>query len=137
MTTYYLAGPMRGLPQCNFPAFNDAAECLRRRGFHIISPAELDSAATRAEALACVGGEDLPTYGGETPGEILARDVRIVADEVDGLIFLPGWEKSRGARLEAFVGLLYGKAFALYRGYGIITGLHADAVRYQLMRNMP
>jgi hypothetical protein len=128
---------MRGLPQCNFPTFNIVTDCLRRRGLDIISPAELESDAARADAEACVSGEHLDEFGGQTIGSILARDVGIIADKCDAIIFLHGWERSKGARLEAFTGLLFEKDFYAYLGYGTIHQLTADEVRYQLIRNIP
>jgi hypothetical protein len=39
----YIAGPMRGLPRCNFPAFDSAERKLRRMGYtNIFNPAERD-----------------------------------------------------------------------------------------------
>lgn len=107
--THYLSGPMRGLPQYNVPAFRRVAALLRKQGYSIISPAELDSDAVRAVSERSLHGNECDRdgrIGGETAGEILARDVRILHDEAQGIIFLPGWERSRGARLEAFVALL-------------------------------
>lgn len=105
---YYLAGPMSGLPDRNFPAFKAAAEHLREMGIEIVSPAEFEW--------------ELPTEGdlpaGHTYGGVLGRDVKIVIDDVVGLILLPGWEKSVGARIEAFVGLQMNKTFDLYTGPG-------------------
>lgn len=110
---FYLAGPMSGLPQFNFPAFDAAASLLRELGHEIVSPAELDDEDTRADALASPDGR--PTQrdkvNGHTWGDFLSRDVKIVADKVQGIVFLPGWDKSRGARLEAFVGILCGHSF--------------------------
>lgn len=113
---YYLAGPMTGIPQFNFPAFDEAAARLRRYGFEVISPHEQDSPAVQEAARNSPDGklDSNDRIAGESWGQILARDVRLVADDVDGIVFLPGWEKSRGARLEAFVGLLCSKQFALY-----------------------
>ncbi len=106
---YYLSGPMSGLPQYNFPMFHRVAAALRALGYVVISPAELDSAAIRAEAQRSPDGAECDhtgRIGGETRGEILARDVRVIHDEAQGIIFLPDWERSRGARLEAFAALL-------------------------------
>jgi hypothetical protein len=123
---------MTGYPQFNFPAFTAAAAVLREYGYEIISPAELDSNAVKVEALNSTDGKlHNGKIAGETWGEILARDVKIVADSVDGLVFLPGWESSRGARLEAFVGLLCGHRFAEYNPEvnGAMMPLEPDMVK--------
>ncbi len=115
MERHYLAGPMSGIPQFNFPAFKAAAEELRLTGIRVESPHELDDPATAAAAWASIDGS--PGSGapaGQTWGDFLARDVKTVADKCDGLILLPGWSRSRGARLEAFVGVLTGKKFYTY-----------------------
>ncbi len=136
---WYLAGPMRGYPACNFPAFIAAAEKLRAAGHTIISPAEEDSPETQKEAMACVGGEDLPTYGGVTTGAILAKDVGLITDKTTGVVFLPGWTQSRGARLEAFVALLYDKDLAVFYpgGWTDMRPVTKDTIRNLLRENMP
>lgn len=104
----YIAGPMTGLPQFNIPAFHAMARKLRESGYAVISPVELDSEAIYNEAIKSPDGA-MPAggkIGGETWGEILARDVRVIADQVSAIVVLPGWFRSRGARLEVFVGLL-------------------------------
>lgn len=106
--TFYLAGPMRGYPQYNFPTFHAVAATLRARGYKIISPAEQDGEGVKSLAMASKDGMEFDRakqgakVGGETTGEILARDAKILHDHVQGIIFLPGWEKSRGALFEAF-----------------------------------
>src|SRR6185312_2641116 len=40
--TIYLAGPMQGYPQFNFPRFNAVAACLRQDGSFVFNPAEKD-----------------------------------------------------------------------------------------------
>ena len=110
----YLAGPMTGIPQFNFPAFDEAASNLRMvlggDGVDVVSPAEIDDPATRAAALASKdGAPGSGTTSGETWGDFLSRDVKLVADEVDAIMVLPGWEDSKGARLEVFVARSVGK----------------------------
>lgn len=114
--TLYIAGPMTYIPQFNIPAFDEAAENLRQRGYTIVSPAELDDEATRAHALLSVDGSpESESAKGETWGDFLARDVKLVADIVDGIVVLPGWETSRGACLETFCGArLCGKPVYYY-----------------------
>lgn len=105
-TRLYMAGPMTGIPQFNFPAFDRAASDLRARGYEIVSPAELDDPVDRAAALASPDGSAL-SYGTgvkKSWGEFLARDVKLIADDgIEGVVVLTGWENSRGARLETFV----------------------------------
>jgi hypothetical protein len=102
---------MTGYPQFNFPAFQAAADRLRAEGHRILSPHELDSPAVQSAAWASPDGtlDDHGKIAGETWGDILARDVKTVADLVSGVIVLDGWASSRGARLETFVAGLCGK----------------------------
>lgn len=107
----YVAGPMTGIPQFNIPAFITLTARLRRAGYEVVSPVERDSDAVREAALASLDGKLVnDMIAGETWGEILARDVAIVADEVQAIVVLPGWEHSRGARLEVFTALLCRKS---------------------------
>jgi hypothetical protein len=135
----YLAGPMSGIPQFNFPEFARVATKLRELGYEIINPAEQDSPAVQAAAIKSEHGDwaDLPKD--ETWGSILAKDVIIIADPtLDGIIAIPGWERSKGARLEAFIALLTGKKhLLLWDKNDHVVPVGPDYFRYQLMRNMP
>ena len=72
---------MTGIPEFNFPAFNAKADELRAVGLRVINPAEHDMP------------EDTPW------GVYLRKDIRILMD-CDSIYMLPGWSKSKGARLE-------------------------------------
>jgi len=78
----YIAGPMTGLPEHNFPAFHAAAERLRKAGWKVINPAE--------------------NFGGRTdlPRERYLREDVAQLVRCDAIALLPGWEESRGAKLE-------------------------------------
>jgi len=130
MTKLYLAGPMTGIPQFNYPAFIEAAEDLRAKGYDIVSPAELDDPETRKAAMAAPDGAvGTGSANGETWGDFLARDVKIVADEVDGIVFLPGWAFSRGARLEAFVAVLANKTNFYNYSHGHLRPTSTERVK--------
>lgn len=80
----YLSGPMSGLPENNRPVFDRAAEVLRSWGLEVVNPADVDR---------------------ERPGlmwvEYMEVAQRAVLDPlVEAVVLLPGWEESRGARLE-------------------------------------
>jgi hypothetical protein len=99
---WYLAGPMTGIPAFNFPAFDLAAADLRAQGIDIVSPAELDDPETRRLNMASPDGRE--NGYGPTYADFLARDVRLLGSgDIDGVIVLPGWSRSRGARLETFI----------------------------------
>lgn len=85
---YYLAGPMTGFPEFNYPAFEAAAKELRGAGYTVVSPHEINH------------GETLETRGmTKTPGQYLKAGF-IVLLACDGIILLPGWQQSRGALAE-------------------------------------
>jgi Domain of unknown function (DUF4406) len=124
MTKIYLAGPMSGIPQFNFPAFFEAASSLRAAGFEVVSPAEIDNEEDKGAALTSTDGD--PTnrvaMNNKTWGDFLARDVKLLSDTgIEGIVFLPGWEQSKGAKLEAYVGLLQGFKFWEYYEKGVIV----------------
>lgn len=81
--TIYLAGPMTGLPEFNRPAFNAAAAELRLRGFVVINPAEFFEGQTDLAWTA-----------------YMAHGMRRLVCDAHALAYLPGWRKSRGAKLE-------------------------------------
>jgi nucleoside 2-deoxyribosyltransferase len=94
----YLAGPMRGIAEFNFPAFRDGAKRLREMGYEVFSPAERDEAE----------GFD-PTR--DTP-KSMDYYMRFDLPEVcraDAVAVLPGWEMSQGATLEVHVARKLGK----------------------------
>jgi hypothetical protein len=111
-TKYYLAGPMSNRPQFNFPMFYRVAKSLREQGYDVVSPAELDDIEDKGAAMKSKDGN--PAGAKRSWGDFLARDVKLLADGgITGIIFLPGWEESSGAKLEATVGLL--KKFSFMR----------------------
>jgi hypothetical protein len=139
MPKYYLAGPMSNIAAFNFPAFDAACERLRAANFEIVSPHEHDTPETQKAARASKDGKSLGG-GAESWAECLARDVVLIGDKCEGIIFLPGWINSRGAKLEAFTGLLCGKKFGIYidhAGAEPVEWIDADAVRSALVVNMP
>ena len=111
----YLAGPMTGIPQFNFPAFDAAEADLRARGYDVVPPADLHDPLVREQALASEDGA-LNSVSACTWGDALALDVKMIADDgIEGIVCMEGWERSRGARLECFVAQLCG--LPIYR-YG-------------------
>ena len=104
----YIAGPMTGIPQFNYPHFSDVAKMLREEGFQVVSPAEMDDPEVRAISLASPDGNlDTIESHGMTHGQFLARDVELIADDgIEAVAVLNGWENSSGARHETFVAFL-------------------------------
>ena len=80
----YISGPMSGYPDYNRAAFHAAAAALRVSR-DVANPAEL------------VLGEDAEW------ADYMRHHLATIADEVTEVVVLPGWEASRGARLEVHV----------------------------------
>jgi len=101
--TIYLAGPIRGVEDNNYNAFENAHELLEKQGWHVVNPLDL-------------------TYAFGTPSEVQSnpRLLRAVMDaelaaipHLDAIYLLRGWERSEGARAELAVALAHGKQILL------------------------
>lgn len=135
---WYLCGPMSGHPRFNIPLFDRVAAEMRGRHLNVVSPAELDDSAIRAACLASENGAPLDHAMHGSWGDFLARDVKLIADGIYGLILLPGWTRSRGARLEVFVALMCDKHFAEYDAQTHVAyPISTDEARTFLKGNMP
>jgi hypothetical protein len=95
MKVVYISGPMGGIESHNFPAFNCAAHKWRSLGYAVLNPAELRDVG--------MPDKDSP----ESWDAYLRRDVKMLMD-ADMIAVLPGWSKSKGARLEVTIGRLFG-----------------------------
>lgn len=87
----YVAGPMRGLPLFNFPAFDAAANRLRALGHDVVSPADLDREAGFDPATSVPDDAFLR--------QALARDLSAITT-CDAIALLPGWHQSEGTKVE-------------------------------------
>jgi hypothetical protein len=98
----YVAGPMRGYPEFNFPAFDDARDRLLQNKWTVISPADIDRADGIKEKDHATG--DATVFDQRV---FVYRDfyaLYLIAHTEDGAIaMLPGWEKSTGAVAEFFL----------------------------------
>ncbi len=102
----YLAGPMRGYKDFNFPLFFSTAAALRMQGHAVFNPAERDTKAHGAEKLKSATGsetevaENLGYTRLQLARECFAADTKFICEEADAIYLLPGWEKSKGAIAE-------------------------------------
>ncbi len=80
----YVAGPMTGIEDFNYPTFNAVAAHLRAQGYEVENPADLG-------IVECAQWEDYMAYDLTRLG-------------LCGVIaLLPGWDLSQGARLEVMI----------------------------------
>lgn len=97
----YLAGPMRGIPFFNFPAFKAAREALRAQGHRVFCPAENDIRRHGHDfSVDCPKGtlEEIGGSVGFTIEQAIYEDLKYIS--IGGcttIAMLPGWEHSSGA----------------------------------------
>lgn len=86
----YLAGPMRGLPDWNFAAFDAAEKRWRAAGHQPFSPAQVDRVLQYGPAQ----GEDQSHLR-----HVMQMDLACLF-AADAIALLLGWERSTGATVE-------------------------------------
>lgn len=98
MKRIYISGPMTGIPEYNYPAFDRAAIVLSEHGYEPVNPAEI------SRVLECEFAEM-----NLTPNrfDYLRRDIAELV-KCNGIFMLPGWQDSEGAKLEHTVALACG-----------------------------
>ena len=95
----YLSGPMTGQKDFGRPAFEAATAALRAMGHFVVSPVELDFEPKEA------GQRDADTLW----RAFLIRDVAVLlTSHFDAIAVLPGWQRSKGARLEVLTAIFAG-----------------------------
>lgn len=78
----YIAGPMTGVKDFNFPLFREAAEYMRSWGYEVENPAD---------------NREQPSW------EAYMREAIPQMLSCDAIALLEGWEHSKGAMLEAHI----------------------------------
>jgi hypothetical protein len=111
----YISGPMRGLPEYNYPLFNKVEEKLREEGWDVRNPARHFEGDTTRDF-----------------SEYMEKDYQDVLDS-DTLFLLPGWQDSEGARLEVQVAKSLGKEFVMVDGASEVMPAELEAAN--LVRN--
>ncbi len=82
----YLAGPMSGIDDFNFPAFESAFSALSEKGIDVVSPHRIE--------------HHEPQGRGTLPYATYIRAGLKLLLECDVIILLPGWQRSKGALIE-------------------------------------
>jgi hypothetical protein len=78
----YTTGPMRGIPEYNYPAFRSLKKYLEEQDYGVLCPCD--------------------NYGGDTSltfAEYLAEDIKML-QKASGICLMPGWERSEGSYIE-------------------------------------
>lgn len=103
----YLAGPMSGIAEHNFPAFHAAADRLRGSGLEVVNPAD----------HGLVEGLGWSDY--------MRWDLVKLAG-CHAVYVLPGWEKSKGASLEIAIARALGMPVFTVEGAALASAPVAD-----------
>lgn len=109
----YLSGPMTGLPDLNYPAFNNAAHQLRALGHEVYNPAEWEGKNNK----------------GVFNLELAFQDYcHFIIRRADGVVTLEGWENSPGATAETALAKAIGKPVwtlrEVFENFGNMDGVN-------------
>ena len=94
----YIAGPMRGQDDYNYPLFREVAAELRKHGYQVVNPTEIGDYFGRPEEIAT--NERLRDL-------VLSIELQCLV-RCDAICLLDGWENSEGARKELHAALEHG-----------------------------
>ena len=85
----FLSGPMTGIKDYNFPMFNHVAEVLRKCGYEVVNPVDICKKYKKERVLS-----DKAVFAA------MIAEQQESERTCNALVLLPGWENSKGVRLE-------------------------------------
>lgn len=93
----YIAGPMTGIKDYNFPAFFDTAEGFEEGGWFVFNPAahDLDIHGDMQGVIDAFAQDK-----DQALRDCLGWDLRVITRYCDAIAMLPGWQRSFGAMAE-------------------------------------
>jgi len=98
--TIYIAGPMRGYEDYNYPAFDRQAKVLGDQGWNVINPADLDRNDNKPINGPMQFDPDNNYEDHEFMRQALKRDMVAICDECTAMYMMSKWETSKGAKAE-------------------------------------
>lgn len=119
----YIAGPMAGIPEFNYPKFFDAEDALMSAGFSTVNPAAMQDEGLDQDRLFEVNEVDA-TVGPLARAAYLKRDIEALAG-CDAIALLDEWEESVGANVELFTAHAIGLEVYRLEGDGPVFVLSA------------
>ena len=98
--TIYIAGPMRGYEDYNYPAFDRQQKVLEDQGWVVINPAEMDRDDDKPINGPMQFDPDNNYEDHEFMRQALKRDMDVICDDCTAIYMMSNWEKSKGAKAE-------------------------------------
>lgn len=98
----YIAGPMTGIENLNWPAFDFAASEWRAAGHEVISPAEMDREMGINDTI---WQEATSAEKNDLMRKVFSADFTALC-QCSAIALLPRWEYSKGAKVELQVARL-------------------------------
>lgn len=129
MTRLYLAGPMRSRPLFGFQAFEDARATLAGVDITVVSPHDMDIADKTVNIEYSTRKMENGVYRREFTkvewlGEFKStmRKDFVELLKCDGIVLLPGWKESEGARYEQTVAAVSGlDVYEYWEGVAVLV----------------
>lgn len=103
MKSIYIAGPMQGVRNFNYPHFDEVASTLRLGGWRVENPVEIGNRFGTVKEIA-------------NDRDLLAKVIEAELDAVakcDAIYLLKGWHNSPGAKAELAVAIKNGAQIVL------------------------
>lgn len=127
----YIAGPMRGYKDFNFPAFDAAADLLHAMGHTVFNPAARDREAHGEDVNKSEMGDLDDVVGtGFSLRDALHADTSWICREADAVYMLMGWSDSKGANAERSLAIALGLTIWYEDANDLVVGDLLDSQRH-------